>query len=405
MSFADLASKKSFFLDVLYCDLDMRKGLIEKHKQDLKYSCKLMNDYVKDVAHVLLNRMPTSMIANMTYNLVHHLVYCYVGMTVYDYLKTAYLIDEDYNTNYELWKDFSQAAKKIENMIPRLIDENVYNLEEPSNCEALIPSGKSGKKAPISLLNLQHTLSKLNGDGLFNALLDYMRGMEKRLQIIKTGINNLTDDDFKTIYQANYDLYVKTYWPIEGKSFRSHIEKCHFRGRESEIDTLYWLLREEQSKFENTRTGIIWRDKFDDKKALYFEMRRIGTDEEEWKRFFNNICRFEEYERWIEEKNNPTSRGFKAYVMKPEKADVVVARIIELVNAQSRPKAIMMPIRAAIDAGALSRPNWESFVVEFGEGKLSSKTSFTDYTNPDKTPYISNDYQCLVNEFKRLIDE
>lgn len=300
-----LSSERPFFSDVLNFDLEERKDLIEKHKSELKYICKLVDHFIKDVAHIIVNRMPTSMIANLTYNLTQNLASCYVGLTVYDYLKTAYLIDEDYDASYEMWNDFSQCARKIEKMISNLIDENIYNIGEPSNCENLRPLVASEKRVPLSLLNLQHTLSKMNGDSIFVSLLDYIRGIETRLEIIKTGIHNLTDEDFETIYNANYVLYLENYWPNEGKNFRYHIEEHYFRGRVSKIDTLERLLRDEQYDFERNITGALWRDYFHDKKTLYFEMRRVKLDEKQWKYFFKEICRFEEYVKWIEELKNP----------------------------------------------------------------------------------------------------
>lgn len=98
-------------------------------------------------------------------------------------------------------------------------------------------------------------------------------------------------------------------------------------------------------------------------------------------------------------------KGLRQYVIIPEKADLIVTRIIELVKSQTKPKAIMMPIRAAMDAGVISRPSWKSFLDEFGEGKMKSKSSFTDYTNPFKIPYTDKAYQRLLEEFHRLTHE
>ena len=140
-------SEKPFFSDVLAFDLEERKDLIAKHKNELNYICKLVDNYIKDVGHILINRMPISMISNLTYNLVHNLVSCHVGLTVYNYLQTAYLLDEDYDANYELWKDFSLCARKIEKMVSNLTDENIFNIDEPSSCENLLPSADAEKLA------------------------------------------------------------------------------------------------------------------------------------------------------------------------------------------------------------------------------------------------------------------
>lgn len=401
-----LASEKPIFSDVLAFDLEERKDLIDKHKNELNYICKLVDHYIKDVSHILKNKMPSSMISNLTYNLVHNLVSCYVGLTIYEYLQTAYLIDEDYDANYELWNDFRLCAIKIEKIITNLTEVNIFNIDEPSACENLQPRVGSEKRVPISLLNLQHKLSKINGESLFVTLIDIIRGIESRLEIIKLGINNLTDEDFETIYNANYALYVENYWPNEGKGFRHHIEEHYFDDREPIIDTLSKRLRDEKYIFESKMPGSLWRDYFYDKKTLYFEMRRAKFDEEQWKSFFKSICRFEEFEKWIEELRTSSKpiRGLKAFVVKPEIADAVVGKITSYVNTENRPKPIVMSIRAAMDSGVMHRPSWDAFVEEYGPEKISSKTSYNDYTNPENTPYKSASYNTLVDEFKKFLE-
>lgn len=401
-----LNSEKPLFSDLLAYDLEERKYLINKHKDEQNYICNMVNQYYNDVTHILNNSMPASMISNLTYNLVHNLASCCVGLTIYNYLQTAYLIDEDYDTNYELWKNFSLCARKIEKMVSNLTDANIFNIDEPSACENLLLSADSEKRVPISLLRLQHTLSKINGESLFVALLDKIRYIESSLKTLKLGIYNLTDEDFETIYNANYTLYVENYWSSEGKYFRHHIEDNYFNRGESEIDILSNLLRDEKYDFERTKTGSLWRDYFHDKKKLYFEMRMAKIDEKQWKYFFKEICRFEEYEKWIEELKTPKKPilGLKAFVVKPEIANVVVAKITSYVNKENKPKPIVRPIRAAMDSGVMYRPSWDAFVEDFGSNKISSKTSFNDYTNPEKTPYYGASYDTLVDEFKKFIE-
>lgn len=73
--------------------------------------------------------------------------------------------------------------------------------------------------------------------------------------------------------------------------------------------------------------------------------------------------------------------GLRPCVTRPDKADAVIALLHELADRQSKPRDIAMPVRAAMDAGAISRPTWEQFCAEFGEGKISSKSLFYNYTN------------------------
>jgi hypothetical protein len=95
--------------------------------------------------------------------------------------------------------------------------------------------------------------------------------------------------------------------------------------------------------------------------------------------------------------------GLRPFAVKQEVAERVVTKITELINMESKPKNIIRPIRAAIDAGVLHRPSWDAFVEEYGPNKVSSKSSFNDYTNPETEPYTGTSYHTLVDVFKQLL--
>ena len=95
--------------------------------------------------------------------------------------------------------------------------------------------------------------------------------------------------------------------------------------------------------------------------------------------------------------------GLKAFAVKQEIADSVVDKITELIAMESKPKNIMRPIRAAMDAGVLYRPSWDAFVEEYGSNKVSSKTSLNDYTKPEVEPYSGESYNTLVDVFKKFL--
>lgn len=286
--------------------LEERSKLIDQHTKELLYICRQLKSFKNDVEHIMKGRMPKSMISNITFNLVHNLVSCYLGLTVYEYLTTAYLLSDNYNDNYRLWKIYTRYSKEVEDLITNLEKENVFNLDEYAYIENLIPLSNTQKNPIRSLLNLEHLLSMINGEGLFHALIYYIRSIGNRLERLKIGLNDLTDDDFKTIYIANYNYYKEKYWPSEVTKFRQHIEENYFRRNHDKIEVLEKLLWDDKLQFRQDGTGRLWRDYFMDKKQLYFEMRRASLDNEQWKYFFYNLCRFEEYEKWIEEiQNNP----------------------------------------------------------------------------------------------------
>ena len=87
------------------------------------------------------------------------------------------------------------------------------------------------------------------------------------------------------------------------------------------------------------------------------------------------------------------------------KLDAVVALLHQLMEGKTKPKDVLMPVRAAMEAGVIRRPTWEEFCQEFGSYRLKSKTSFSDYTNPEKSPYIGADFQMMKEKFSQLMSE
>ena len=96
---------------------------------------------------------------------------------------------------------------------------------------------------------------------------------------------------------------------------------------------------------------------------------------------------------------------FTSAVIDTTKAEAVIALLRQLMEGKTKPKDVLMPVRAAMDAGVIRRPTWEEFYKEFGSYRLKSKTSFSDYTNPDKSPYAGADFQMMKEKFRQLMSE
>ena len=94
--------------------------------------------------------------------------------------------------------------------------------------------------------------------------------------------------------------------------------------------------------------------------------------------------------------------SFRLLVTHPEKADEVIGKLHELIDGQSRPKSIVKPIRAAMDAGAITRPTWEQFCAEFGREKVNSSTSFHNYTSSVYQAW-DTDFDEIVHTFQSII--
>lgn len=87
------------------------------------------------------------------------------------------------------------------------------------------------------------------------------------------------------------------------------------------------------------------------------------------------------------------------------KTPAVMELLHQLMEGKTKPKDVLMPVRAAMDAGVIRRPTWEEFCQEFGSWRLKSKTSFRDYTNPGNIPYTGADFQMMKEKFRLLMSE
>lgn len=100
--------------------------------------------------------------------------------------------------------------------------------------------------------------------------------------------------------------------------------------------------------------------------------------------------------------NAAPSMGFAAAVIDTTQAEAVISLLRRLMTGKQKPKDVMMPVRAAMEAGVIRRPTWEEFCSEFGTGLLKSKASFSDYTNPGRAPYEGEDFEAIKAQFLRL---
>lgn len=100
--------------------------------------------------------------------------------------------------------------------------------------------------------------------------------------------------------------------------------------------------------------------------------------------------------------NEAPSMGFAAAVIDNAKAEAVIELLRRLMIGKQKPKDVMMPVRAAMEAGVIRRPTWEEFCSEFGIDLLKSKSSFSDYTNPARKPYEGEDFEALKSQFLKL---
>ena len=64
------------------------------------------------------------------------------------------------------------------------------------------------------------------------------------------------------------------------------------------------------------------------------------------------------------------------------KAHEIISTLIGFMEGKVKPKDVVMPIRAAIDAGAIRKPTLNEFTVVFGDWRIKSKSSLTFCISP-----------------------
>lgn len=95
---------------------------------------------------------------------------------------------------------------------------------------------------------------------------------------------------------------------------------------------------------------------------------------------------------------NNNVHDFRRCVTFPEDSESVMQRLHELIDSQILPKDILMPLRAAVDAGVIRQPTWGEFCAEFGCDKVKSKTSLSTYL-AKSYKFTDEAFNLLVKEF------
>ncbi len=152
----------------------------------------------------------------------------------------------------------------------------------------------------------------------------------------------------------------------------------------------------------------IGRYVFNHRKAVREEQRRAFF------RFLRMVQRLDELkdanatEKTTPKKNVKVSSHtqseslFSKIVRFTGKQEVIITRLHELVDRQTSPKDIVMPIRAAMEAGVIRRPKWGEFCAEFGDDKLKAKSSLSKYTESSYL-YEDESFKGMIDDFRALI--
>ena len=146
-------------------------------------------------------------------------------------------------------------------------------------------------------------------------------------------------------------------------------------------------------------------------------IQNMKVDHQEMVRVFNDLLEEGDgIEDWINDnfdghlKSEITAvlKGDQLFihaVVVPQKANTIITRLHQMMEGKQKPKDVMMPVRAAMDAGVIRRPTEDEFYQEFGKNKVKAKSSISQYTDPTKTPYKDADFEAMKSVFIKIKEE
>ena len=297
----------------LLYDLEERSRVVADFYKDVIYLFERFEKYEEEVKYVLEHKLDVNIITRSTLNLtliMHHLC---ESVSDYAYAIELYLMDENYDKNHDLWSAFKDARQKYVTLFESMEDNNIFETEETDGSDVLkrmfyedevYDKDEMLTDTGIMLLR-QDEVEKMNGEELLYCIDCLSHLFEDILCEIKNTSIKWKEDSLITIYERNYLLYAKCYWPVEERNFRPHIIRQRLKGNVT-IDALERLRDEAIHEFEyNTVPGRIWRDYSEDITQMAIQMKEQKLNEEQWKYFFSWVFKLDEYDRWIEELRNP----------------------------------------------------------------------------------------------------
>ena len=280
-----------------------------------------------------------------------------------------------------------------------------------------------------------------------------VNGESHRIWLVQNVCEKLTEDiicKYNKSINDIVDIYLKNISYRLGDAKHAIVYRIFmsYLNSFSEIDSIFKdtdcinlsLLKETRlsliEKFKNHKLGLIWYDFINSHNgfevfAKYFINQRetfTSKDEEHFFYLLDEICiitdilvgkagKYWDDAEYIDNAgdskltnevssypNSSSKRtSFSSAIKIPQKEEMIIRRIHQYIGKETKPKDVVMPIRAAMEAGVIRRPTWSEFNAEFGKNGVTSKSSFSEYTKPETLKYDEKAFFIMVEEFKKLI--
>ena len=92
------------------------------------------------------------------------------------------------------------------------------------------------------------------------------------------------------------------------------------------------------------------------------------------------------------------------YSISLKAVDEILNAINKYMMGKNQPKSLVMPARAAVEGGAITRPVHSDFIEMFPLAKDVAKSSYNDYMNPMNTPYDDAVFEQMKKDFENIAD-
>jgi hypothetical protein len=308
---AELEAKHKGF-ELLY-DLEKRSCMITKFDLDMAYLFERLAMYEKDVKFVLDHKLSINIISRATLNLAIIMNEMCEELADYSYVIEYYLLDDYYEKNRDWWSAFVDVRTKLLTLFDSLQKYDVFEAETPDELDVFrkmftereIDDDEEITADTRTIIFLEEEVEKFNGAEFLVCLKFFLKAFEENLSELKLFPYDRSEDKMISIYERNYLLYAKKYWPSLEQGFQSRCTNQLPR-KDVTINGLEKLRWETLHAFEyNTDAGKIWRDYSDNIPQMATQMQEQKLTEEQWKYFFRTLFEIDELDRWIEELQNP----------------------------------------------------------------------------------------------------
>lgn len=97
---------------------------------------------------------------------------------------------------------------------------------------------------------------------------------------------------------------------------------------------------------------------------------------------------------------------FRSFILYEERTEEIMAMLHLKIDKKIKAPTIMCVLKAAIDAGLISKPHYKLFIMEFGKADIISLSTYKGYTKVDNNPLVHDKvYQEYLEQFLRMKDK